>query len=163
MPLATAVMIRVRWWRAVTRDWTSYRAGIVVAHPRAFQLPGVLAATMLVSAEDGFGGRYGLVWDRHTGYLTATVRVTPASAWLADRADADTWVASWGAWLASLGHIPSVSLGHGHCRHRARSRGPPWPTRSRPRSARTPRPPPGRSSPPSRRPRRMRPRTPRSA
>ena len=109
LPLATAVMIRVRWWRAVTRDWTSYRAGIVVAHPRAFQLPGVLAATMLVSAEDGFGNRYGLVWDRHTGHLTATVRVTPASAWLADRADADTWVASWGAWLASLGHIPPVS------------------------------------------------------
>jgi hypothetical protein len=108
MPLATAAAIRVRWWRAVARDWTSYRAGTVIAHPRAFQLPGVLAATALVSAEDGHGGRYGLVWDRHTGYLTATIRVTPASAWLADRADADNWVASWGAWLASLGHIPSV-------------------------------------------------------
>jgi hypothetical protein len=35
--------------------------------------------------------------------------VTPASWWLADRADADTWVASWGAWLASLGHIPAVA------------------------------------------------------
>ena len=61
MPLATWVMIRVRWWRAVSRNWTSYRAGIVVEHPRAWQLPGVLAATMLVSAEDGRGGRYGLV------------------------------------------------------------------------------------------------------
>jgi hypothetical protein len=108
MPLATAVLIRVRWWRAVAKNWTSYRAGITIEHPRAWQLPGVLAATMLVSAEDGYGGRFGLVWDRHTGYLTATIRVTPASAWLADRAEADTWVASWGAWLASLGHIPSV-------------------------------------------------------
>jgi hypothetical protein len=108
IPLATAALIRVRWWRAAARDWTSYRAGIVTACPRAWQLPGVLAPTMLVSAEDGYGGRYGLVWDRHTGHLTATVRVTPASAWLADRADADTWVANWGAWLASLGYIPAV-------------------------------------------------------
>jgi hypothetical protein len=109
IPVATAVLIRVRWWLAVARDRTSYRAGIIVAHPRAFQLPGVLAPTMLVSAEDGFGGRYGLVWDRHTGHLTATVKVTPSSAWLADRADADTWVANWGAWLAALGHIPAVA------------------------------------------------------
>jgi hypothetical protein len=108
MPLAVWVTIRIRWWRAVSRNWTSYRAGIVVEHPRAWQLPGVLAATMLVSAEDGRGGRYGLVWDRHTGFLTATIGVTPASWWLADRADADTWVASWGGWLASLGHIPAV-------------------------------------------------------
>ena len=107
-PLATWAAIRFRWWRAVARNWTSYRAGIVVGHPRAFQLPGVLAASMLVSAEDGHGGRYGLVWDRHTGYLTATLQVTPASWWLADRADTDAWVASWGAWLASLGHIPAV-------------------------------------------------------
>jgi len=108
MPLAAWVTIRFRWWRAVARNWTSYRAGIVIEHPRAWQLPGVLAATMLVSAEDGRGGRYGLIWDRHTGFLTATIRVTPASWWLANRADADTWVASWGAWLASLGHIPAV-------------------------------------------------------
>ena len=109
LPLATAVLIRVRWWRAVSRDWTAYRAGILASYPRALQLPGVLAPVMLVSAEDGYGGRYGLVWDRHSGMLTATVLVTPASAWLADRADADTWVASWGAWLAALGHIPSVA------------------------------------------------------
>jgi len=109
MPLATAALIRARWHLATARDRTRYRAGIIVAHPRAFQLPGVLAPTALVSAEDGLGGRYGLVWDRHTGHLTATVRVTPSSAWLANRADTDTWVANWGAWLAALGHIPQVS------------------------------------------------------
>src|ERR1700726_3316503 len=91
-PLATWVTIRFRWWRAVARNWTSYRAGIVVDHPRGWQLPGVLAATMLVSAEDGRGGRYGLIWDRHSGFLTATIGVTPASWWLAERAEADAWV-----------------------------------------------------------------------
>jgi hypothetical protein len=108
VPVATAAVTRVRWWAAVSRDWTAYRAGITVPGPGAFQLPGVLAPTMLVSAEDGYGGRYGLVWDRHTGYLTATVLVTPASPWLADAGDADAWVAGWGAWLASLGFLPQV-------------------------------------------------------
>lgn len=108
VPLATWILIRIRWWRAVSRDRTKYRAGIIVEHPRAFQLPGVLAATMLVSAEDGYGGRYGLIWDRHTGHLTATIRVTPASSWLADQQSADAWVANWGAWLASLGYVPAI-------------------------------------------------------
>jgi hypothetical protein len=108
MPLATLAAIKVRWHLAAAGDRTSFRAGTATAVPGAFQLPGVLAATMLVSAEDGHGGRYGLVWDRHAGYLTATVTVTPASPWLAESSDADTWVAGWGAWLASLGYLPAV-------------------------------------------------------
>ena len=49
----------------------------MVRHTGVLQLPGTLAATELLSAEDGYGGRYGLVRDRHTGYLTATLRVVP--------------------------------------------------------------------------------------
>ena len=30
------------------------------------------------------------------------------STWLADPADADQWVANWGAWLASLGYLPAL-------------------------------------------------------
>jgi hypothetical protein len=67
-----------------------------------------LAGTELLSAEDGRGGRYGLVRDRHTGYLTATVRVASISTWLADVEDADRWVANWAAWLASLGYLPAL-------------------------------------------------------
>ena len=42
-----------------------------------------------------------LVWDRRTGLLTPTLRVVPASTWLADRADADTLGRELG-WLAGL-------------------------------------------------------------
>lgn len=108
IPIATAVMIRVRWWRAVRRNWASYRAGTTQAWPAAVQMPGVLASTMLLSAEDGYGGRPGMIWDRHTGRLTATIKVTPASPWLADTDTADGWVAGWGAWLASLGYQPAI-------------------------------------------------------
>lgn len=108
VPLATLVWVRARWRAAAARDRTSFRAGTVTAAPGAFQLPGVLAPVTLVSAEDGYGGAYGLAWDRHAGYLTATVKLTPSSPWLADTRDADTWVAGWGAWLASLGYLPAV-------------------------------------------------------
>ncbi|MGI5325076.1 SCO6880 family protein [Actinomadura nitritigenes] len=108
VPLARLMLARCRWRWSVLRGHNRYRAGVVIDHPRAFQLPGVLAPLTLLSAEDGYGGRYGIVWDRRSGLLTATLRVVPASTWLADRADADTWVAAWGGWLASLGHMPAV-------------------------------------------------------
>jgi hypothetical protein len=108
IPLAQLAVQRLRWWRGTRAGHTTYRAEVVLAHTGVLQLPGTLAATELLSAEDGSGGQYGLVRDRHTGYLTATIRVAPVSTWLADPADADQWVANWGAWLASLGYLPSL-------------------------------------------------------
>ncbi|MEU5885183.1 SCO6880 family protein [Spirillospora sp. NPDC047279] len=108
IPIARIILARCRWWWGVRRRRNRYRSGIVVDHPRAFQLPGVLAPLTLLSAEDGYGGRYGIVWDRRTGHLTATLRVVPSSTWLADRKDADNWVSAWGGWLAALGHMPAI-------------------------------------------------------
>ncbi len=99
---------RVRWWYASVRGYTRYQVSVVAERPGWFSLPGVLAPLALLSAEDGYGSRYGLVWDRRTGMLTPTLRVIPASTWLAERADADGWVANWGGWLASLGQVPML-------------------------------------------------------
>jgi hypothetical protein len=107
-PLALMVVRRARWQYAAARKYTRYRADVAAEHSPAGLLPGVLAPLALLSAEDGYGGRYGLVHDRRTGQMTATLRVIPASTWLANRADADTWVANWGGWLASLGYQPAV-------------------------------------------------------
>jgi hypothetical protein len=107
-PLALATLRRVRWWYASSRDYTHYRVAVIAEHSPAYRLPGVLAPLALLDAEDGFGGRYGIVLDRRTGLMTATLRVIPASTWLANRADADTWVANWGGWLASLGYLPAL-------------------------------------------------------
>jgi len=108
VPLSHAIVERFRWAMATMRGHTSWRGGVIVEHQRAWQLPGVLAATELVSAEDGLGGTYGVVWDRRSGTLTATLRCASTSTWLANRSDADTWVANWGSWLASLGHLPAI-------------------------------------------------------
>ena len=107
-PLALAALRRARWWYGSSRDYTRYRVAVVAEHSPAYQLPGVLAPLALLDAEDGYGGRYGIVADRRAGLMTATLRVIPASTWLANRADADTWVANWGGWLASLGYLPAV-------------------------------------------------------
>jgi hypothetical protein len=108
VPLAQVAVQRLRWWRGTRAGRTTYRAEVVLCHAGVLQLPGTLAATELLSAEDGTGGRYGLVRDRHAGYLTATLQVVPTSTWLADPGDADQWVANWAGWLASLGYLPSV-------------------------------------------------------
>ncbi|WP_223839264.1 SCO6880 family protein [Nocardiopsis deserti] len=63
----------------------------------------------LLNVEDGRGGRYGLVWHRRTGHMTATVRTAPNSTWLAESRDVDGWVANWHAWLAGLGYMPWIS------------------------------------------------------
>jgi len=107
-PVVLRAIRRLRWAQASARGYTRYRASVVTEHAAGFTLPGVLAPACLLSAEDGYGGRYGIVWDRRTGMLTPTLRVIPASAWLADRADADGWVAGWAGWLASLGNVPTV-------------------------------------------------------
>ena len=48
-------------------------------------MPGVLAPLTLLDCEDGYGGHYGIVLDRRTGLMTPTLRVIPASTWLANR------------------------------------------------------------------------------
>ena len=107
-PLAVASVRRLRWQYGSARNYTRYRAAVVAEHSPAFPMPGALAPLTLLDAEDGCGGRYGIVLDRRTGLMTPTLRVIPASTWLANREDADTWVANWGGWLASLGFLPMV-------------------------------------------------------
>ena len=78
-------------------------------HPSAFRLPGLLAAAVLVDAEDFGGRRVGLVLDQRTGMLTATLRCAAHSTRLMSADDVDVWVSAWHQWLASLGHEPMVS------------------------------------------------------
>ncbi|MFI6575555.1 SCO6880 family protein [Nocardiopsis sp. NPDC050513] len=106
--LLAFLLARLRWWWAKVLGHTRYRAGVMVEHPRAFQLPGILAPVALLSCEDGRGGRFGLAWNRRLGHMTATILVSSNSVWLAEPSDVDTWVANWHQWLASLGYMPWV-------------------------------------------------------
>lgn len=108
VPLMAGISQRVRWMSGSSRAYTSYRSGVMVDGEHAWQLPGVLAPTSLLTIDDP-GGGYGLVYNRRLGHFTATLRCAATTTWLADPATTATWVAAWGGWLANLGYIPSVS------------------------------------------------------
>jgi hypothetical protein len=105
--LGSIVQRRLRWTWGSARGYPVHRAGTVIEHEGAWTLPGVLANTQLLTVQDG-AGTFGLVWDRRSGHLTATLRCAAASTWLVDGDDADGWVGNWHAWLASLGYLPMV-------------------------------------------------------
>lgn len=106
--LVDSLTARVRWAVALRRGHLSLRGAGLVDHPQVWQLPGLLAPTRCLQADDGEGGTPGLVWDRRSGLLTATLRVAATGVLLADSGDGDAWVASWGAWLSALGAEPTV-------------------------------------------------------
>lgn len=107
LSLGRRLIVRLRWWWATLRGYTSYRSGVLVATDHAWSLPGVLAATRLVSVPDR-PTAYGLVHHQRRNTYTATLVCAATSTWLADKAEGDAWVAGWGAWLASLGHHSAI-------------------------------------------------------
>ncbi|GAA4554894.1 MULTISPECIES: SCO6880 family protein [Pseudonocardia] len=102
--LSDVVIRRIRFSRSRSAGWHELSGGMLTDHPRRHDLPGPMAPLVPLSTDDGRGGKQGLLWDRRTGWLTAVVRVSPVGLDLADRAQADAWVASWGAFLADLGY-----------------------------------------------------------
>jgi hypothetical protein len=106
--IATIGRRRVRWLWATRHGWTSYRATVAVERCGGWVLPGPLATSVLVDGEDRAGRSFGVVWDRRTGHLTATVRVSALSTWLVEDEVTAGWVQAWHEWLANLGFEPSI-------------------------------------------------------
>lgn len=110
VPVIHLMQRRFRFWDAKRKGYTRYQASVLVAHPDAWRLPGALASTQLLTVEDVTGRPYGLVWDQRTGELTAMLRCSSMSMALVDPSTSDGWVARWHAWLARLGHEPTVTM-----------------------------------------------------
>jgi hypothetical protein len=106
--LVDVVTRRVRFTRARSAGWTELSGGLLTDHPRGQDLPGPMATVVPLDTDDGRGGRQGLLWDRRTGRLTVVFPVSPVGLDLANRDQADAWVASWGGLLADLGYQPMV-------------------------------------------------------
>lgn len=106
--LSDVVMRRLRFTRSKRAGWTELSGGMIAEHPRKHDLPGPMAPVVPLSTDDGRGGKQGLLWDRRTGWLTVVLRVSPVGLDLADRGQADAWVANWGAFLADLGYQPMI-------------------------------------------------------
>ena len=123
IPLAQLAVQRLRWWRGTARRAHRLpRRGRHGAMPECCNCPAPWPRPSCCRPRTALAA--GTAWSATgtPGYLTATLRVVPASTWLADPGDADQWVANWAAWLASLGYLPTAPLGHRHRGHRARPR-----------------------------------------
>ncbi|WP_406639164.1 SCO6880 family protein [Amycolatopsis sp. WGS_07] len=106
--LGGAAVMWARTAAARRRGWNRWEAGVFSRHPRAAELPGVLAPIVPLSTRDGLGQPYGLLWDRQTGRLTGSVRLAPVGTVLTDQDRTDLWVGAYAAWLARLGEEPTV-------------------------------------------------------
>jgi len=102
-----AVLQRTRLYFGASRGRTRFRSGVTADPEHAWELPGLLAPTQLLTVHSTTGS-YGVVHHRRLGTLTVTLRCAAQSTWLADPAAAEAWVANWGAWMASLGHLPML-------------------------------------------------------
>jgi hypothetical protein len=102
------VVARLRWQIASWRGQTLYRGQVFTSHPRALDLPGVLAPTKLLQAREPGRSDVGIVWNQATGLMSATVLLSPAGALLADAETVDRQVASWGQLLSGLADNPLI-------------------------------------------------------
>ncbi|NUR29096.1 MAG: hypothetical protein HOV83_25195, partial [Catenulispora sp.] len=107
VPVLEAVLQRTRFHSGAARGRTTFQSGVAADPEHAWELPGLLAPTQLLSVSSATG-TYGVVHHRRLGTLTVTLRCAAQSTWLADPAAAEAWVANWGGWMAGLGHLPML-------------------------------------------------------
>jgi hypothetical protein len=101
---------RLAWEQGRTKGQHIYRSGpLGKTGARSFRLPGLAAAMAVQEATDSYGRPFGLIEVPATGHYSAVFECGADGASLVDPDQVDTWVAYWGAWLASLAHEPSLA------------------------------------------------------
>jgi hypothetical protein len=68
------------------------------------QLPGLAAAMQVSEARDAHGHPFVVLHHPHPGHVSTVLECGPSGDALVDAEQVDQWVASWGSWLAGLGH-----------------------------------------------------------
>jgi hypothetical protein len=88
---------------------TVYRSGPAGSTPDGkCRLPGLAAASVLAEHTDAYGQPFALLYVPATHHYSIVLGAAPADHQLMDESDIDQLVATWGGWLADLGHHPSV-------------------------------------------------------
>jgi hypothetical protein len=104
-----AATARIAWWRGRSKGSHLYRSGPlgITAHG-SHRLPGLLAPSRLVQAQDSYGRPFAMIVVPSTGHYTAVFECGADGAALVDQEQIDTWVAYWGQWLGSLSFEPGL-------------------------------------------------------
>ncbi|MEU5858897.1 SCO6880 family protein [Nocardiopsis dassonvillei] len=91
------------------RGQSQYRAQLWAPWPRRGDLPGVLAPTHLLQADEAGRGPVGVVWNKQSGRMSATYLLSPGGALLADQEQVSARVAGWGETLAALADDTAIT------------------------------------------------------
>lgn len=104
-----ALTARIAWWRGWGAGWNLYRSGpLGIAAHGSFRLPGLLAASELVEAQDSYGRPFAMLIMPAVGHYSAVLECGADGAALVDQDQVDIWVAYWGQWLAALAFEPGL-------------------------------------------------------
>ena len=97
------------WAAGRRRRQHIYVSGL--AGPIAFgthRLPGLLARTELLTAQNSYGEEFGLLAIPAARHYSVVLRCDPEGSQLVDPDTVDAWVAMHGRWLAGLAHEPGL-------------------------------------------------------
>ena len=105
-----AYWMRTRKWRRHQRTARNlYRSGLGGVTPSGLRsLPGLLAKVAVWEAVDALGRDFALVEVQAAHQWAVVMRVAAQGGALVDSDTTDVWVASWGEYLALLGHEGGV-------------------------------------------------------
>jgi hypothetical protein len=107
---AQVVATRLAWWSGRRARQDIYRSGPLSVVPGGMaRLPGLLAPSVMLSAQDAYGRSVGLIKVPWAHHYTAVLRCNADGAALVDTEQIDSWVANWGGWLAALAHEPGIA------------------------------------------------------
>ncbi|MFH8470888.1 SCO6880 family protein [Streptomyces sp. NPDC017991] len=97
------VALRVGWFQRKAKGSTIYVSGPLSQRPAGrFRPPGILSRVTVEEGRDAYDRPFGVVHHRGRNLYSIVLSCEPDGGSLVDPDQVDTWVASWGHWLARL-------------------------------------------------------------
>ncbi|MGC5562541.1 SCO6880 family protein [Streptomyces sp. FR-108] len=101
--------LRISWYNRKSKGSATYVSGPLSARPGGrFRPPGLLNRVRLEEGRDAYDQPFGVVHHRSRNLYTIVLGCEPDGGSLVDPDQVDTWVASWGQWLARLSAEPGL-------------------------------------------------------
>ncbi|MCX4233230.1 SCO6880 family protein [Streptomyces sp. NPDC020707] len=101
--------LRISWFNRKSKGSATYVSGPLSARPGGrFRPPGLLNRVKLEEGRDAYDQPFGVVHHRSRNLYTIVLGCEPDGGSLVDPDQVDTWVASWGQWLARLSAEPGL-------------------------------------------------------
>lgn len=101
--------LRISWFRRKAKGVTTYVSGpLSLRSGGKFHPPGLLSRVRVEEGRDAYDQPFGVLHHRSRSLFTIVLGCEPDGGSLVDADQVDTWVASWGHWLARLSAEPGL-------------------------------------------------------